>query len=108
MVVRNNTFTLEKELKPKVINELVIGDVFIISNPKSYGHAMLVVDVAKNPKTQDKIFLLAQSYMPAQDIHVVKNPLIPQNLGWFSLQSLQNQLQTPEWVFPLRALREFE
>lgn len=103
-----NTFTLEQELKPKTINELTIGDVFIVSNPKSYGHAMLVVDVAQNPKTQDKIFLLAQSYMPAQDIHVVKNPLFPQNLGWFSLQHLKNQLQTPEWVFPISALRGFE
>jgi hypothetical protein len=104
-----NTFTLEKELRPKKIEDLNIGDVFIVSNPKSYGHAMLVMDVAINETTKDKIFLLAQSYMPAQDIHVVKNPVLPQNLGWFSVQDISaGNLTTPEWTFPINALRTFD
>jgi hypothetical protein len=100
-----NTFTLEKEMKTvKNLNDLQIGDVFIVSNPKSYGHAMIVMDVAENAKTKAKAFLLAQSYMPAQDIHIVRNPI---GGAWYRLEELGNQLNTPEWTFPLTALHRF-
>jgi hypothetical protein len=100
-----NTYTLEKEMKTiKNVKDLQIGDVFIVSNPKSYGHAMIVMDVAENQQTKDKIFLLAQSYMPAQDIHIVKNP---RGGVWYSLKDLSNELYTPEWTFPVTALHRF-
>ena len=100
-----NTYTLEKEMKTvKNLQDLQIGDVFIVSNPKSYGHAMIVMDVAENQQNKDKIFLLAQSYMPAQDIHIVKNP---KGVVWYSLKDLDNQLYTPEWTFAVSALHRF-
>jgi hypothetical protein len=100
-----NTFTLEKEMKTvKNLNDLQVGDIFIVSNPKSYGHAMIVMDVAENSKTKDKAFLLAQSYMPAQDIHIVRNP---RGGAWYRLEELGSQLNTPEWTFPLTALHRF-
>jgi hypothetical protein len=100
-----NTYTLEKEMKTvKNLKDLQIGDVFIVSNPKSYGHAMIVMDVAENQQTMDKVFLLAQSYMPAQDIHIVKNP---KGGVWYSLKDLDSQLYTPEWTFPVSALHRF-
>lgn len=40
----------------------------------SPGHAMLVIDMAEDA-AGNKVYLLAQSYMPAQDIHVVVNPV---------------------------------
>ena len=49
-----------------------IGDVFIKGG--SPGHAVTIVDIAINPKTNKKVFLLAQSYMPAQEIKILKNP----------------------------------
>ena len=100
-----NSYTLEKEMKAvKNLQDLQVGDVFIVSNPKSYGHAMIVMDVAESPQTKDKIFLLAQSYMPAQDIHIVKNP---KGGVWYSLKDLNIELFTPEWTFPLNALHRF-
>ena len=100
-----NTYTLEKEMKAiKNLSDLQLGDVFIVSNPKSYGHAMIVMDVAENPQSKDKIFLLTQSYMPAQDIHIVKNP---KGGAWYSLKDLNTELYTPEWTFPLNALHRF-
>ena len=100
-----NTYTLEKEMKMvRNLQDLQIGDVFIVSNPKSYGHAMIVMDVAENQQNKDKIFLLAQSYMPAQDIHIVKNP---KGVVWYSLKDLDSQLYTPEWTFPTSALHRF-
>ena len=100
-----NTYTLEKEMKTvRNLQDLQIGDVFIVSNPKSYGHAMIVMDVAENQQNKDKIFLLAQSYMPAQDIHIVRNP---KGGVWYSLKDLDSQLHTPEWTFPVSALHRF-
>ena len=68
-----NTGSLKKELK-KVndIQNVKIGDVFIQTG-KPYGHAVIVVDLAKNKQTGEKIFMVAQSFMPAQSIHILKN-----------------------------------
>jgi len=55
------------------------------------------VDVAEN-KTGEKVFLLAQSYMPAQDIQVLKNPNNEHLSPWYSSQ-ITGQLVTPQWTF---------
>lgn len=102
-----NTFTFEKELTTQPLKNLQVGDVFIVSNPKRYGHAMLVMDVAENPKTKDKVFLLAQSYMPAQSIHIVQNPSGSISKVWYSVGEITDELVTPEWTFTANALRRF-
>lgn len=82
------TKSLARELKPVASpKEIQIGDVFIRGG--SPGHAVIVLDVAENPRTKDRVFLLAQSFMPAQEPHVLKNPTdlrvsvrgIPSSLG---------------------------
>ena len=67
------TISLERELSPVDIHDIQIGDVFIKGG--SPGHAIIVVDVANDVKWHkgDKVFLVAESYMPAQDIHILKN-----------------------------------
>jgi Domain of unknown function (4846) len=79
-----------------------IGDVFIQGGFP--GHAVTVVDLAKKVGSNKKIFLLAQSYMPAQDIHVLKSDgkLNP----WYELPG-NNVLETPEWTFKLSDLKRF-
>jgi len=64
------TISLSKEIKPvNDLNNLQAGDVFIKAG--SPGHAMM--DVAINGQGEN-IFMLAQGLMPAQSLHVVKNP----------------------------------
>ena len=65
-----STLSLEKELTAKPFSDLAIGDVFIQGG--SPGHCVMVVDLAVNENTGEKIFMLAQSYMPAQDIQILK------------------------------------
>lgn len=89
------TLSLSKELRNAGSSELEPGDVFIQGG--SPGHAMLVVDVAHDPQGR-QAFLLAQSYMPAQQIHVVKNLRHPEFGAWFILES-DDHLYTPEWTF---------
>ena len=90
------TLSLSKELPSKSIENLKIGDVFIQGG--SPGHAVIVVDVAEQKSTGKKVFLLAQSYMPAQEIHVLKNPNDPALSPWYRLD-FGETLETPEWTF---------
>lgn len=99
------TLSLSKEMKPIEIKNIEIGDVFIQGG--SPGHCVIVVDMAQNKETGEKIFLLAQSYMPAQDIHILKNPKHVDISPWYSVK-LEGELITPEWVFEKRDLKRFE
>jgi hypothetical protein len=98
------TLSLEKELTPITTNEIEIGSVFIKGG--SPGHAVIVVDLAENKTTGDKIFLLAQSYMPAQDIQILKNPNSANLSPWYST-NIDQKLITPEWTFTKNQLRKF-
>ena len=45
----------------------------MLIKPGSPGHAMKVMDIAIDASSGKKIALLAQGFMPAQSVHVVKN-----------------------------------
>ncbi len=97
------TYSLSKELKSVNVNDMKIGDTFIQGGFP--GHAILVADMVENKKTGDKKFLLIQSYMPAQDMHILKNPANPSS-PWFDL-NFGKKLVTPEWTFKSTDLKRF-
>jgi Domain of unknown function (4846) len=98
------TASLAKELKNNELNNLKIGDVFIKGGFP--GHAVIVVDVAIHPKTNKKVFLLAQSYMPAQEIQILKNPSNATLSPWYEVDFTTN-LETPEWIFKTNEFKQF-
>ena len=81
------------------LEEIEPGDVFA-----STGHLIIIIDVVANDDG-DKKFLLAQSYMPAQQIEILKNPY-DASTPWYSLEMVRevyaagNPFTTPEWQFP--------
>jgi hypothetical protein len=96
--------SLEREMKPVDASETVQpGDVFIEGGFP--GHAVMVVDVAENKK-RERVFLLLQSYMPAQQMHVLKNPNDPSLSPWYRYKP-DEPLETPEWRFNAGKLRRF-
>lgn len=95
------TLSLSKQLHPKNIKDISPGDVFILGG--SPGHAVMVVDVAEN-NSGEKIFMLAQSYMPAQETQILKNLNDTQLSPWYSA-NIVGSLQTPEWTFELGQLK---
>jgi hypothetical protein len=97
------TASLEKELKPIKLNEINIGDVFIKGGFP--GHAVIVVDKAINSKGEI-IFMLAQSYMPAQELQILQNPSSKELSPWYALPK-NGILKTPEWTFTTDQLRRF-
>lgn len=101
------TASLSKELQTVAYTSLQPGDVFIKGG--SPGHAVIVMDVAVHPATKKKVFLLAQSYMPAQQIHILVNPVSRSLSPWYELAETDNgKLYTPEWIFEKRDLKRFK
>ncbi len=89
------TASLSKQLLSAKMMNMQVGDVLIKGGFP--GHAVIVMDMAENDQGE-KIYLLAQSYMPAQDIHILKNA---QNLSaspWYSLNT-DLDIFTPEYHF---------
>jgi hypothetical protein len=82
---------------------MTIGDVFIEAG--SPGHAEIIVDMAEN-ENGEKIFLLAQSYMPAQQTQILLNPNDEKISPWYSLEGY-DKLVTPQWTFELNQLKRF-
>ncbi|MEM1203382.1 MAG: DUF4846 domain-containing protein [Acidobacteriota bacterium] len=99
------TLSLKAELEPVADPaEVEVGDVFIQGG--SPGHAVLVADVAENDAGR-RVFLLVQSYMPAQQAHVLRGPTGRVGDGpWYEAKP-SGPLRTPEWRFEHGDLRRF-
>ena len=100
----SSTLSLDKELESVNVEDIQIGDVFIVAG--SPGHAVIVVDMATN-ENQEKIFMLAQSYMPAQQTQLLINPIEDEISPWYYLED-KDKLITPEWSFELDKLKRFK
>lgn len=106
VMVYAGTLSLDKECSPIDRSQIQAGDLFIRGG--SPGHCVMVVDVAED-EAGNRSFLLAQSYMPAQEFHVLKNPIHEED-PWYYASELQDSLVTPEYVFgedSLKRWREF-
>jgi Domain of unknown function (4846) len=99
------TLSLSKELKSVNIIDIKIGDVFIKGG--SPGHAIIVIDMCKHKTNGETLVMLAQSYMPAQNIHVLKNGNM-NDLPWFKINPKHMAFETPEWGFTINDLKRFE
>lgn len=99
------TLSLSKELVSVEMKEMRPGDVFIKGG--SPGHAVIVVDMAVDRNTGEKVFMLAQSYMPAQEIHVLKNWDNSKISPWYKVNT-NKRIETPEWTFEPNQLKRFQ
>lgn len=97
------TASLRKELAPvKEPAQIEPGDVYIQGGFP--GHAALVLDVAV-AVSGERSFLLGQSFMPAQEIHILGNPSAATG-PWYPAAA-KGKLVTPEWTFDRSDLRRF-
>ena len=98
------TLSLERQMqRVHEFQAMQPGDVLIQGG--SPGHAVIAVDMAVHSNGK-KVYLLAQSYMPAQDIHILKNPTNPGLSPWYELES-NSLIFTPEWTFKPGHLRRW-
>lgn len=99
------TLSLSMELDKVSIEAMEIGDVFM--KGALPGHCVIIVDMAENKSTGEKLFMIAQSYMPAQDIQVLKNYGDNIISPWYG-SDFGEELNTPEWTFNKEQLMRFK
>ncbi|MBN2546518.1 MAG: DUF4846 domain-containing protein [Spirochaetes bacterium] len=99
--IYSGTLSLSKEMKSVKIDDIEAGDVFIQGG--SPGHAVIIIDLAENEKTGEKVMLLAQSYMPSQEIHILKS--FSNISPWYKVED--KELITPEWKFKKGSMKRF-
>lgn len=98
------TLSMEQESEPISVEEARVGDVILKGG--SPGHVVMIVDMCENEQGE-KAFLLAQGYMPAQEFHVLKNPLHEEN-PWYYEEELTDSIRTPEYRFEEGCLKRLE
>ena len=106
-----NTLSLmnQKESKKMSLDKIFPGAYLIMAKDKKheYGHAVYVIDVAKNPKTGELAFLLAQGSTPSQAMNVFLNPLHP-NDPWYYSSEIGSTFAIPFWEFKTSNLYYYE
>jgi len=99
------TYTVTDMIRTIDVHSILPGDVFVKAGAP--GHAMIVVDVALNETTGKKIYLLAQGYMPAQDMHIVINPNSSTLSPWYEVDDSE-KIITPGWIFTKDQLKRWK
>lgn len=99
------TKSLYAQMKSIPFSKIEPGNI-LLQKREPYGHAVTVMDIAYNSQTKDTIFLLSQSYMPAQDIHILRNPVNDAMSPWYSING-DDIIETPEWTFTKNDLKRF-
>ena len=99
------TSSLSKELSKVSSDDIQIGDIFIQGGHP--GHAVIVVDLAEHSETGKKVMMVAQSFMPAQELHILKNNDNRKLSPWYEVDSTR-ELILPEWSFKWTDLKRFK
>lgn len=78
-----STFSMyHSDTRPQNLADVKPGDVFVFpARNGRMGHAVLVADVATDSKGR-KALLIVEGNTPARDIHVLRNPWLPDN-PWY-------------------------
>jgi len=88
------------------VNTVMPGDMFIHTTQP--GYAVIVLDVAFNPTTGDRIFLLARTYKSAHIACVLVNPMDRNKSPWYSINAEEFKIGPPEFIFSKQDLRRFQ
>ena len=108
-----NTYSLKNQMMEISSADLRVGDCLIITADQTGGtdgHAIIVVDVAVNKSTGDKVFMLAEGNTPSTETYVLKDR--ENDTVWFRLNEdgtfskISGDGRTV--TYPLDAFRRFK
>lgn len=98
-----STTSLERDATKVALDEVRPGDFFVMRG-SPFGHAVLVLDVAKHADGRSAL-LLGQSFMPAQSFQVLRANA---SSAWFVVDRGAAFVDTPFWrPFPASSLHRF-
>ena len=99
------TISLDKESELVTKNEDIgVGDYLI--NPGSPGHTVIIIGIVRN-KIGRRLYLLAESYMPAQDIGILKNRFNAKLSPWYELNVNSYRTITSKYIFGPKVIKRF-
>lgn len=99
------TISLDKESKAIPQNkDIKVGDFLI--KPGSPGHSVIIIGICENYAGK-RLYLLAESFMPAQDIHIIVNPLNRKISPWYELDVASPQTITAKYIFKPTSIKRF-
>ena len=99
------TISLDRESEPILRNQDIKTGDFLIT-PGSPGHSVFVVGIAKNSAGK-RLYLLAESFMPAQDIHIIINPFNSKISPWYELNVNAPKTYTAKYIFNPTSIKRF-
>lgn len=99
------TISLDRESVSVSQNSQIKTGDFIIK-PGSPGHSVIVVGVVRNNSGKN-LYLLAESFMPAQDIHILKNKGNPTISPWYELDVNAPKTVTAKYIFEPTSIKRF-
>ena len=100
------TISLNKESVAVLQNSKIIAGDFLIK-PGSPGHSVIIVGVARN-NSGKKLYLLAESFMPAQDVHILRNTTNSKLSPWYELDVKSPQTITAKYTFKPTSIKRFK
>lgn len=103
-----NTSSLYRETSPRSVQDVQPGDVLVYPARKGrqYGHAVLVVDVARNRSGKVAV-LCVEGNTPAREMHLLRNVAHPRRNPWFILNDDGNTLHISVFSFAPEELRHY-
>ena len=103
-----NTFSVYHETEPRAIQDVQPGDVLVYParDNHQYGHAILVVDVAKNRSGKIAI-MCSEGNTPAREIHILRNAAHPLRNPWFLLDGDERNIRISVFHFEPEELRHY-
>jgi hypothetical protein len=102
-----STYSVYHETQPRAIKDVQPGDVFVYPARygRKYGHAVIVVDVAKS-KSGKIAVMCAEGNTPARDQHIVRN-YNPLRNPWFFFNGDENVFIVGPFHFYAKEVRHY-
>ena len=100
------TYSLRLMGKPMMDYKAIAPGDYIV-RAGSPGHAMMVADVVENKQMGKKMFMLLQGYMPAQDMHIVRNLSNETISPWYEMGN-NEWINTPGYNFKVDELYKWK
>lgn len=102
-----STYSVYHETKPRPISQIQPGDVLVFPAPSwaTYGHAVIVVDVARNSSGRIAVMCVEGS-TPALEKHIIRNFNLLRN-PWFILDEDDESIWISAFHFNKEELRHY-
>ena len=99
------TISLDRESVSVTDNSAIRTGDFLIK-PGSPGHSVIIMGIVRN-NAGKRLYLLAESFMPAQDIHILKNTAHPELSPWYELDVNAPKTVTAKYTFSPTSIKRF-